>query len=109
MVTLLTGFRAKDVETARELGQLLSTLGEAARSEPGHVEYAAYAVEGDPLSYRVVETWATREDARRHVEAVATHGVADAAATLLADPPGTITIRPLARGTREQVPSKETQ
>lgn len=92
---LLTRFGAVDEDAAARIGVLLRGTATEVASEPGHVSYAVFAVEGDPTTLYVLESWASVADARRHADRVLGDGAVDRVLPLLGDRLDTVTLVPI--------------
>jgi quinol monooxygenase YgiN len=95
-VHLLTRFRAVDEDAARQTTELLRGTAAAVASEHGHLTYDVSAVEGDPTTLYVLETWASAVDARRHADLVLDNGAVDRVLPLLRERLDTVTLVPIA-------------
>ncbi|MBV9048170.1 MAG: antibiotic biosynthesis monooxygenase [Solirubrobacterales bacterium] len=92
---LLTRLRASDPQSAREISKRLEATAGAAVSEPGHISYEVFVVADDPTTFYVSETWASAEDATRHIELVQRTGAVEAIAPLLAESLHPLTLVPV--------------
>lgn len=83
MVTIITKFQAKDKLSAVELEAIFQKLLEETPKESGYIAYEVLSANNIPLTYYIIEKWASETDLQNHAELVATKGYAAAAAGLL--------------------------
>jgi quinol monooxygenase YgiN len=95
-VRLLTRFQAVDEDAALHAAELLRGTAAAVASEHGHLTYDLSAVEGDPTTLYVLETWASADDARRHADVVLDNGAVDRVLPLLPERLDTVTLLQIA-------------
>lgn len=95
MVTLLTKLQPKDIESAHQIAGKLATLAKAVPAEPGNIDYNAFAAQGQPDAYYIIESWISHADAERHANRAVQDGLIDDVADLLTELPNTITLQHL--------------
>lgn len=83
MVTIITKFQAKDKPSAAKLEDIFQKLLEETPKESGYIAYEVLSANNIPLTYYIIEKWASERDLQTHAELVATKGYAAAAAGLL--------------------------
>jgi quinol monooxygenase YgiN len=93
VVTLLTKLQPRDAESAHQVAGKLATLARAVPAEPGNIDYNAFAVEGQPDVYYIIESWTSHADAERHATRVVQDGLIDEVADLITEAPDTITLQ----------------
>lgn len=83
MVTVITEFHPKDEQSAMELEDIFQKLTEETPGEEGYIAYEVIYTKNVPITYYIIEKWASERALENHAELVARKGYAAAAAGLL--------------------------
>jgi quinol monooxygenase YgiN len=95
MVTVITKFQPKDERSAAELENIFQKLMDETLTEPGHIAYEVLSTNDIPLTYYIIEKWASEKDLKDHAELVERKGYAATAVGLLKNELNNIILKPL--------------
>lgn len=83
MITVITEFRPKDDYSATELENIFQKLIKETPGETGNIAYEVLRTSNTPITYFIIEKWASEKDLQRHIELIASKGYAASAVGLL--------------------------
>ena len=95
MVTVITKFQPKDEYSAAELEDIFQKLMEETPMEKGYIAYEVLSTNNSPVTYYIIEKWASETDLQNHAELVAKKGYAASAVNLLQNELNNIILRTL--------------
>ncbi|WP_316742171.1 putative quinol monooxygenase [Pedobacter antarcticus] len=95
MITVITEFHPKDEHSAIELEDIFQKLTEETPEEAGYISYEVLSTQNIPITYYIIEKWASDGDLKNHADLVAEKGYAASAAGLLKNELNNIILRTL--------------
>lgn len=95
MITVITEFHPKDEHSAIELEDIFQKLMGETPEEAGYIAYEVLSTQSIPITYYIIEKWASERDLQNHAELVVKKGYAASAAGLLKNELNNIILRTL--------------